>query len=397
MANDKPRPSHAPEPAALKDVLENVAERISRHRNANIGEQNTKQTLVNPVLRTLGWDVDDLEDVRHEFRHTPADRPVDYALMLARTPRLFVEAKALDENLQDRRWANQIIGYATVAGVEWVVLTNGDEYRLYNSHAPVPVEEKLFRAVQVSEDVDAAVEALLLVSKQQTQENSLTALWRAYAVDRRVKDVVEAMFSPEPARWLTRRVANELEGLTQGDVTAALRRAHLTLDFPPRELPRASRHRVVAGDSTEDPALGMADNIAARGAARPHGRRAQISESVRGVTVRQLIDSRLIVPPLDVERTYTGRRLVGRIEPDGRVSFGGETYNSPSVAAAMARLSVLGPTPGRKYPQTNGWAFWQFRDQDGRLRELHVLRERLVARDGLAAGANSEAVESQSP
>ena len=66
--------------------------------------------------------------------------------MLQREAVLFIEAKALDENLDDRRWAGQIIGYAMQAGVEWVVLTNGDEYRIYNAHAPVAFEGKLFRS-----------------------------------------------------------------------------------------------------------------------------------------------------------------------------------------------------------------------------------------------------------
>jgi hypothetical protein len=120
--------------------------------------------LIVPVLRSLEWDLEDLEEVRLEYRRRPADKPVDYALLLQRNPTLFVEAKALDETLEDQKWANQIVSYAAVAGVEWVVLTNGDEYRMYNAHAPVPVEEKLFRTVRVSESVDEAADALGLLS-----------------------------------------------------------------------------------------------------------------------------------------------------------------------------------------------------------------------------------------
>ncbi|MET0236812.1 MAG: hypothetical protein ABW224_19340 [Kibdelosporangium sp.] len=47
-----------------------------------------------------------------------------------RTPRLFIEAKGLGENLDDPRWANQTISYAAVAGVEWVALTDGAEWRI---------------------------------------------------------------------------------------------------------------------------------------------------------------------------------------------------------------------------------------------------------------------------
>ena len=79
-----------------------------------------------------------------EYKIRKQDKPVDFALFLLRTPCLFVEAKGLSQNLDDRRWANQIMGYAGVAGVGWVVLTDGNEYRLYNSHAAVPIEEKLF-------------------------------------------------------------------------------------------------------------------------------------------------------------------------------------------------------------------------------------------------------------
>ena len=60
-----------------------------------IGEQDTKAALIVPVLRALGWDVEDLEDVKLEYRRRPADNPVDYALFLLRSPRLFIEAKSL--------------------------------------------------------------------------------------------------------------------------------------------------------------------------------------------------------------------------------------------------------------------------------------------------------------
>jgi len=129
------------EPEGLRQTLGEVADRVARYRGSSIGEQNTKVSLIMPVLRGLGWDVEDLDEVRLEYRRKPADKPVDYALMLQREPALFLEAKGLGENLEDRRWASQVISYAAVAGVEWVVLTNGDDYRVYNAHAPVPVEE----------------------------------------------------------------------------------------------------------------------------------------------------------------------------------------------------------------------------------------------------------------
>lgn len=133
-------------------TLRDVAERTARFRGSRrLDEQNTKTTLIEPVLRALGWNPEDLDEAHREFKPQRRDKPVDYALLDLGSPRLFVEAKGLGENLDDRRWAGQIMGYAGVAGVDWVLLTDGDQYRLYNAHAAVGVEEKLFRRFRVSE------------------------------------------------------------------------------------------------------------------------------------------------------------------------------------------------------------------------------------------------------
>ena len=86
----------------LAVFLAQVRERIGRLRGTAINEQNTKAALIAPVLRALGWDLEDVDEVCHEYRRLSSDYPVDYALLLLRTPRLFVEAKPLDANLDDR-------------------------------------------------------------------------------------------------------------------------------------------------------------------------------------------------------------------------------------------------------------------------------------------------------
>jgi hypothetical protein len=44
----------------LKNAVEQVRERIARYSKtkASINEQNTKATLIQPILRALGWDVE---------------------------------------------------------------------------------------------------------------------------------------------------------------------------------------------------------------------------------------------------------------------------------------------------------------------------------------------------
>ncbi len=141
----------------LRETLQDVAAKVRRYQTKRIGEQNTKASLIEPVLEALGWDIRDFEEVHREYKAKPQDRPVDYALKLLRQARLFIEAKGLDENLADRKWISQILGYATVAGVAWCVLSDGDRYRFYNATAAVDAEEKLFCEVKLRNQTNVRV------------------------------------------------------------------------------------------------------------------------------------------------------------------------------------------------------------------------------------------------
>ncbi len=328
-----------------------------------------------PILRALGWNVEDLDEVHLEYRGVPIDKPVDYALLLQRKPVLFIEAKALGENLSDRKWASQIVSYAAVAGVEWVVLTDGDEYRIYNALSEHDVEEKLFRTVRVSGDAAEAEDALRLLTKDELRNKSLAALWRAQSIDTRVRRAVEALFEPEPSAWLVRRLANSTDGLTAGDVKAALLRARITLDLPAAELdsspPARERPRVLPMPTTPDETSSHEEEP------QPGTRRPAASYDV---SVKDLLDAGLIRPGLELRKRYLGSEVEATIEPDGRVRCGSETFKSLSIAAGAARVAVKGlPSDGRRYYQTNGWTFWEYEDEAGRRRVIQEIRERYLA------------------
>jgi hypothetical protein len=226
--------------AALDVTLATISERVVKYqRPPGIGEQDTKAALIVPILRALGWDVEDLDEVKLEYRRRPTDNPVDFALFVSRTARLFVEAKALGKNLADPKWANQMLSYAMAAGVEWVALTDGNEYRIYNSHAAVPVEQKLFRRVAVTDQMTRPDETLALLSKAQMADHLIDELWKAHFVDRQIRATLEGMFAAEPDASLVRLIRSRIPALTPAEVRAGLRRLRTTFDFP--GVPVASR------------------------------------------------------------------------------------------------------------------------------------------------------------
>ena len=345
--------------AALTETLTKVRGRIEqlRGRGDRVSEQDTKAILIEPVLAALGWRLDELDEVRREYRAKAQDNPVDYALLVFGQPRLFVEAKALSTAL-DRKSASQVLGYASVVGVGWCLLTNGDAYRLYNSHAKVDVEEKLFRALRLSdpEQTELCLETLEFCAREQMGEAELDVLWKSQFVDRRVQATLEELFADE-AGTLARLVHKRSSELSLAEVRDSLRRAQVQVHFP----------AITTRASTEgQPAPAPEPDVKPANSPRTYA-----------VELHDLIDAGLVQPALALEKTFKGVKLEATIEADGRVRFGEESYDSLSTAAGMARKTVIGAPPGRAYPQTNGWTFWQYRDAStGDLRPIDELRSR---------------------
>jgi hypothetical protein len=106
----------------------------------------------------------------------------------------------------------------------------------------------------------------------------------------------------------------------------------------------------------------------------------------RSVSLGQLITSGLVRVPFDIEHRFRGTNLSARIEGADRMVFDGVVYDSLSTAGGMARKSVTGSPPGRDYPQTNGWTFWEYRSPDGTLHPLDELRREFYERKVVSLG-----------
>lgn len=335
----------------LRSAVAHARDRIAGYRSQgkSINEANTKKGLIEPVLAALGWDCR-TDDVQCEYRRKPKNDPVDYALFAAGDAVLFVEAKSLGQNLADQKWASQVIRYANDSGVEWCVLTNGDEFRVYNTHAPVPIEEKLFRKVRISDAQQASsvVETLSLLARPNLAKNHLQVLWNAHHVDHRVgRAVADLVAQPRPA--FIKLISAATKGLGAREIQASLRRAKLRLEFP----------------------VGVA------GYAKPVKSRGRSGRGAAEVGLKDLIDAGFVTPPFKIEVEYKGRRFVAEIQEDAAVAFEGKVYPSLSTAGGAAKKKVIGAPAGKEYPATNGWDFWKFSDAStGLMREMAYLRWR---------------------
>lgn len=93
-------------------------------------------------MQALGWNVRNPEEVELEYP-TIDGKSVDYAPKINRKPVLFIEAKPLNNPLTDVKSITQVVSYATNAGVEWGILTNGVTYKVYHSTEKAKAPDKL--------------------------------------------------------------------------------------------------------------------------------------------------------------------------------------------------------------------------------------------------------------
>ena len=262
LALDLPDPSCQ---AKLREVAARV--RQMRARDTRISEEDTKRVLITPVVEAMGWDIFDTDEVRNEYRHATADNPVDYALFLARSPVLFIEAKPLGQALDDRRWMVQTLNYANAAGVDWCVLTNGAEYRIYKVHARGEAEKKLFQTVTLEDPdgFDDACRLLGLLTRERMRGKAIDELWEAWHIDRQVHGVLDSVLQDD--RFVA-MIRQRLPGVGAGDIRRSLRRANIRIDYPPMFRTLATPASGAAG--IEEPSAEVAEE---QGVAAPEAPR----------------------------------------------------------------------------------------------------------------------------
>ncbi len=124
----------------LLELVETLRKRIEEHGPAlRKSEAQTRYALIDPLLRALGWDTTDPAQLVPEYAVSGGH--ADYSLLVRGTPRIIIEAKKLGESMQGA--ARQGINYCQEKGTLYFAVTDGQRWELYETHKPVPLEEKL--------------------------------------------------------------------------------------------------------------------------------------------------------------------------------------------------------------------------------------------------------------
>lgn len=146
----------------LIETFEFLRTRISEHGDyLKEDETRTRQVLIDPLLKVLGWDVTDPEHVELEYRietnYQVGRLRADYVLMAEPEPDAHpkpvavVEAKKLRSDLLDMA-TNQVLNYATSKGIPWMLVTDGESWAMYKVFMQVELAQKLWVKFNVSSE-----------------------------------------------------------------------------------------------------------------------------------------------------------------------------------------------------------------------------------------------------
>ena len=136
---------------SLLELVETLRKRIDEHGTAlRQSEALTRATLIDPLLRELGWDTENPAMVIPEYRSAAGF--ADYALISdsSQPPVLIIEAKKLGESLDDRV-ALQSLNYCNLTGTPHFALTDGKTWKIYSTFEQAPLADRLIATFSVGE------------------------------------------------------------------------------------------------------------------------------------------------------------------------------------------------------------------------------------------------------
>ena len=105
---------------------------------SKIKESETIDYLIAPIMREeLGWNREDPEIVKSQWRKVSGsekENPVDFALFKRgeENPVILLECKRIGEKLEGKN-VTQAVTYCLTSNVKWCILTNGMEWKLYDT------------------------------------------------------------------------------------------------------------------------------------------------------------------------------------------------------------------------------------------------------------------------
>lgn len=140
---------------SLENTIEFLKEKLKNLKNLN--ETETRTILINPLLCGLGF-YPDLPNLVKEEASVQNVGNADYCLL--GKEKIYVEAKPFGKKFTEKE-ITQVLNYVNAKGFSWCILTDGNNYQIFDNSIQAGALEKLVFEFKISENgVDEICEIL---------------------------------------------------------------------------------------------------------------------------------------------------------------------------------------------------------------------------------------------
>jgi len=359
--------------ALIKQILE-----LKKHileideKNIKLSETDTRQGLINPLFRALGWDFSDFESIKSEYRGK-YNEPVDYAFFSTKNgdiPILLLEAKQYGKNLDDTKTVKQLCTYLGEMGTQWGVISDGNYYIMYNSRGGLQFGDQKYLSLQLKMvdtnngiTVQMLAEKLYaLLSRQALESETIQSAYKEHIIHSRIERAFESVLA-EPFTRLSKAIKAEFKQLEGAEspptdkqvkeyLTSIADEGRIMIEHEGKEIHSVDEMlRSVTVTSFDSRGKDNEEKVGA------------ISYGKR-ITVSNLLDEKLINEGDKWKMVYKGDTYWGVITGNGEIEVGEVAFQTPSKAGGKIMVGSC-----------SGWFWWFYEtDQNGWAR-IDVLRE----------------------
>lgn len=161
---------------AFKDDIQKLSVQVKERKEYITNEEMTKQALIIPFIQILGFDVFNPIEIRPEYSADfgiKKGEKVDYALFKENEPIIFIEAKSVNENLNNHD-AQLARYFNSTKEVKLAILTNGVEYKFFTDlNANNVMDDTPFLNINLLEIKESDIESLNKLRKENFDKDSL--------------------------------------------------------------------------------------------------------------------------------------------------------------------------------------------------------------------------------
>jgi len=215
----------------VEEKLKNLVEKIEKLKTKDINEAATKEYLIKPFFEILGWDFSNPDEIVPEDTDTTGKRP-DYSFYVNGKKKVLIEAKSINNQLNDVKMLNEKMSYCLSAQVPFLIITNGILYNVYYSELKGSSQDKLLFDLQLDEKINE--EMLNLLRRESLEKDDLLKYAQDTFILSNIKKSFEALLQEPSKKFISllNEKMKELIGHTFGDsdIKAALQNIYIQIN-----------------------------------------------------------------------------------------------------------------------------------------------------------------------